>query len=67
MNSQRNVVEKDISALNKYARLARNTNDEFYEACVEGLVDSINSNKCEIDEERGIRKQGKSSQTKLIT
>ena len=37
----RGVVEREIDALEKYARLARENGDEFYRVCRDALADEI--------------------------
>lgn len=69
MTFQENTIQRDIRALEKYARLARNSDDEFYHTCRDALADSINKIRVteDIDRQRGIRTRSDSTQTKLLT
>jgi len=37
----RDVVERDIDALEKFARLARGNSDDFYQVCRDALAQNI--------------------------
>jgi len=63
------IVERDIKALHKYARLTRESTDtdEFHKVCRDALIQSITMNRPEIDEQKSISKPAHSEQTKLLT